>query len=68
MEPKSPTVRGKYRERRGEEDNVDALTRDQCKTLVLKTDLVVMSLAIICMTVAFLDNVGYSADLFCLLH
>lgn len=40
------------------DEAVEALTRAQRKRLVLKTDLVIMPLAIICMTIAFLDKVS----------
>lgn len=41
-----------------EDEAVETLTTAQRKRLVLKTDLVVMPLAIVCMTIAFLDKVS----------
>jgi len=59
MEPTSLIVEGKHGENRSEEDLIEALTKDQRRSLVWKTDLVVMPLAIICMTIAFLDKVSF---------
>ena len=59
MEPPSLIVGGKHGENRSEEDLIEALTKDQRRSLVWKTDLVVMPLAIICMTIAFLDKVSF---------
>lgn len=58
MEPTRLIVEGKHGESHGEEVLIEALTKDQRRSLVWKTDLVVMPLAIICMTIAFLDKVS----------
>lgn len=59
MEPTRLIVEGKHGESHGEEVLIEALTKDQRRSLVWKTDLVVMPLAIICMTIAFLDKVSF---------
>lgn len=50
------------------DEAVESLTKAQRKRLVLKTDLVIMPLAIVCMTIAFLDKVSqsYHTPLICL--
>ena len=42
-------------------DEVLELTKAQSKRLLLKTDLVVMPLAVLSMTLAFLDKVGFTS-------
>ncbi|KAF3000931.1 hypothetical protein E8E13_008746 [Curvularia kusanoi] len=65
MEPTSPISVAKQVESHGEEDPVEALTKSQRRRLLLKTDLIIMPLAIVCMTIAFLDKnaLGYAAVL-----
>lgn len=58
MDPTESKVSDRYAESHDENEVVEILTKAQRKRLVLKTDLVVMPLAIICMTIAFLDKVG----------
>lgn len=59
MDPEETKFRGKNKDNHDEHEVVGTLTKAQAKRLVLKTDLVVMPLAIICMTIAFLDKVSY---------
>ena len=50
----------------GDEAVVEPLTKAQRKRLVLKTDLVIMPLAIVCMTIAFLDKVSHIYNTSCM--
>lgn len=58
MEPAEIRPEEKAVESHGKSEVVESLTKARGKRLVLKTDLVVMPLAIICMTIAFLDKVS----------
>lgn len=40
------------------DESAEQLSKAQRKRLVLKTDLVIMPLAIVCMTIAFLEKVS----------
>ena len=57
MKPTGLPIEGKSPESDHEIEVSEPLTKAQRKRLVVKTDLVVMPLAIVCMTIAFLDKV-----------
>ena len=57
MKPTDLPIEGKSPESDHEGEVSEPLTKAQRKRLVVKTDLVVMPLAIVCMTIAFLDKV-----------
>lgn len=48
---------GKSSDAASDEAQVESLTKQQARRLLLKTDLVVMPLAVLTMTLAFLDKV-----------
>jgi hypothetical protein len=56
MDSKDTDIVGKSPESHLGDETVKSLTKAQRKRLVLKTDLVIMPLAIVCMTIAFLDK------------
>jgi hypothetical protein len=69
MSSKDVGIIGKAPESDLGDEAVEPLTKAQRKQLVLKTDLVIMPLAIVCMTIAFLDKVShpYNTPIFALL-